>query len=51
MKDYDKSKESLHLMYFDENNFYQLAMPQNLLVHDFLKWGMGVVFRSFSCNN
>ena len=35
MKDYDKKKESSYLKYWDVNNFYGLAMSQNLPVNDF----------------
>ena len=35
MKDYDKSKESSYLEYWDVNNFYGCAMSQKLLVHGF----------------
>ena len=37
MKNYDKSKESSCLMYFDANNLYGWAMSQKLLVDDF-RW-------------
>ena len=35
MKDYDKNEESLHLNYWDVNNFYGWEMPQKLLVNGF----------------
>ena len=37
MNNYDKSKESSYLMYFDANNLYGWAMSQKLLVDDF-RW-------------
>ena len=36
MKDYDKSKESSYLKYWDINNLYEWTMPQKLLVEDFI---------------
>ena len=35
MKDYDQSKESLYLMYWNVNNFYGWTMLQKLTVDDF----------------
>ena len=35
MKDYDQSKESLYLMYWNVNNFYGWTMLQKLTVGDF----------------
>ena len=35
MKDYDKSKESSYLKYWDVNNLYGWAMSQKLPVNDF----------------
>ena len=37
MKNYDKSKESSYLNYWDVNNLYGLEMAQTLLVDGF-KW-------------
>ena len=37
MRDYDKSKESSHLMYLNGNNLYGWAMSQKLHVNNF-KW-------------
>ena len=36
-QNYDKNKESSYLMYWNMNNFYQLAISQNLLLAGF-KW-------------
>ena len=35
MKDYDKKKESSHLIYWDVNNFYGWTMSQKLPVNNF----------------
>ena len=35
MKDYDKSKESSYIQYWDVNNFYRVAMSQKLPVNNF----------------
>ena len=35
MKNYDKDKKSIHLMYLDESNLYGWTMSQNLLVGGF----------------
>ena len=35
MKDYDKSKESSYLQYWDENNLYGWAMSQKFPVNNF----------------
>ena len=37
IKNYDKNKESLHIMHLDANNLYGWAMPQKLPVSNF-KW-------------
>ena len=37
MKNYNKDKDSSHLMYLDANNLYGCAMSQKLAVDDF-KW-------------
>ena len=37
MKNYDKNKESLYLMYLDANNLYGQAISQKLPVDGF-KW-------------
>ena len=37
MKDYDKSKESFNIQYYDANNLYGRAMSQKLPVDGF-KW-------------
>ena len=37
MKNYNKDKDSSHLMYLDPNNLYGCAMSQKLPVDDF-KW-------------
>ena len=33
MKNYNKDKESVYLMYWDANNFYGCAMTQKLLIN------------------
>ena len=35
MKDYDKSRESLYIQYWDVNNLYGWAMSQKLPVNNF----------------
>ena len=35
MKDYDKSKESSHLQYWNVNNLHEWTMTQKLLVNYF----------------
>ena len=37
MKNYNKDKESVYLMYWDANNFYGCAMTQKLLINS-LQW-------------
>ena len=37
MKNYDKSKESSYIQYFDANNLYGWAMSQKLPING-LKW-------------
>ena len=35
MKDYDKNEESSYIQYWDGNNLYRWAMPQNYPVNNF----------------
>ena len=35
MKNYDKNKESLYIIYLDANNLYRLAISQKLSVNGF----------------